>query len=323
MRIRSAGLVRSMALGLGFLALVGSQEALAQVKLEYKYPEGKKLAYKSTTKMQQTLTINGMEIPTTVEETSVSSQTAGKRRDDATLPLEHKMESIHFELELPGGMNVTFDSSDPNAKIENPQLAFLADVLKLVSEISYTVVLDSKSKVKAIEGAEKILEKADKLDATGRDAIRSRIEGEKLKTQFEQSHGNLPDILARPGESWERTETLDAGGGQTLTFRKKYEYVGTEKKGDKTLDKITSKAVDVKFSMDPNAQSPLKVTKSDLKVESSDGTILFDREAGCVVESKGKIQVKGNLTMTIQGMELPGALDLTMETNVQLQPPAK
>ena len=181
-----------MALGLGFLALVGSQEALAQVKLEYKYPEGKKLAYKSTTKMQQTLTINGMEIPTTVEETSVSSQTAGKRRDDATLPLEHKMESIHFELELPGGMNVTFDSSDPNAKIENPQLAFLADVLKLVSEISYTVVLDSKSKVKAIEGAEKILEKADKLDATGRDAIRSRIEGDKLKTQFEQSHGNLP-----------------------------------------------------------------------------------------------------------------------------------
>ena len=73
----------------------------------------------------------------------------------------------------------------------------------------------------------------------------------------------------------------------------------------------------------PNAQTPLKVTKSDLKVESSDGTILFDREAGCVVEAKGKIQVKGDLTMMIQGMELPGTLDLNMETDVQLQPAAK
>ena len=75
--------------------------------------------------------------------------------------------------------------------------------------------------------------------------------------------------------------------------------------------------------MDPDRQSPLKMTKSDLKIESSDGTILFDREAGCVVEAKGKTQIKGSMTFSIQGMELPGELDLTMENNVQLQPGAK
>ena len=220
-------------------------------------------------------------------------------------------------------MNVTYDSSEPDAKIDNAQLAFLGQVFKLAGEISYTVVLDGKAKVKAIEGAEKILEKADKLEPMARDAIRSRVESDKIKTQFEQSHAILPDVLARPGESWERTETLDAGGGQTLTFRKKYEYAGTEKKGDKTLDKITVKANDVKLTMDPNTQSPAKVTKSDLKVESSDGTILFDREAGCVVESKGKTQIKGSLTLSIQGQDLPGELDLTMETTTTLQPSAK
>ena len=81
--------------------------------------------------------------------------------------------------------------------------------------------------------------------------------------------------------------------------------MGTEKKGDKTLDKITSKATEVKYSMDPESQSPLKVTKSDLKIESSNGTILFDREAGCVVESKGKTQIKGSMTFMIQGQERP------------------
>ena len=323
MRIRRAGVGVVAVVGVGLLALAFSQAAQAQVKLEYKFPEGKKLTYKTTSKMQQILTINGQEIPTNVESTTVASQTVGKRQGDSTLPVEQKNESIRVELSSFGGINITYDSSEPNAKIENEQVAFLGDVFKLSGEAVYTVVLDGQNKVKAVEGVEKLLEKADKLDEKAKSVIRSTLEPEKLKTQFEQSHRNLPDVLARPGESWERNETSEIGGGQTLSFRKKYEYVGTEKKGDKTLDKITSKAIEVKYSMDPAAESPLKVTKSDLKVESSDATILFDREAGCVVESKGKTQIKGSMTFSINGMELPGELDLTTESNVQLQPAAK
>jgi hypothetical protein len=322
MRIRRAGVGVVAAVGVGFLALAFSQAAQAQVKLEYKFPEGKKLTYKTTTKTHQILTINGMEIPTDAEETSVGSQTVGKRREDSSLPIASKVESLRVDVTTPVG-NITFDSSDPNAKIDNDQLAFLSEVFKMAGEIEYTVVLDGQNKAKAVEGTEKLLEKADKLTPQARDAIRSRVESDKLKTQFEQSHRNLPDVLARSGEPWERTEIMEIGGGQTLTFRKKYEYAGTEKKGDKTLDKITSKAIEVKYSMDADAPSPLKVTKSDLKIGSSDGTILFDREEGCVVEAKGKTQIKGSMTFTIQGQELPGELDLTLQSTAQLQPAAK
>ena len=45
MRIRRAG-VGVVVVGVGFLAMVFSQAAHAQVKLEYKFPEGKKLTYK-------------------------------------------------------------------------------------------------------------------------------------------------------------------------------------------------------------------------------------------------------------------------------------
>jgi len=323
MRIRRAGVGVVAFAGVGLLALVCSQVAQAQVKLEYKFPEGKKLTYKTTSKMQQILTINGTEVPTDVESTSVASQMIGKRRGDSSLPVEQKTESLRVELSAFGGINITFDSKEPDAKIENEQVAFLGDVFKLSGETVYTVLLDGQNKVKTFEGLEKLQEKADKLDEKAKDLIRSQFDPDKLKKSFEQSHGNLPDVLARPGESWERTEVTDAGGGQTLTFRKKYEYVGTEKKGDKTLDKISSKATEIKYSMDPESQSPLKVTKSDLKIESSVGTILFDREAGCVVESKGKTQIKGSLTLSVNGMEIPGALDLTTENTVELQPGAK
>ena len=324
MKIRPGTRWTIAGIGVACLALLWSGTAQAQVKLEYKFPEGNKLKYKSTTKTKQILTLGNMEIETESDQVVVSAQTIGTRRADSNIPVEEKVESLHVELSLPGGNNLTFDSSNPDAKIDNPALAFLGEALKLAGETVYTVVLDEHSKVKAIEGSEKMLEKAEKLSPQARDMVRDRFETNTLKQRFEQEHGNLPDVLARPGEAWERTEILDLSGGQTLSFKKKYAYVGTEQKGDKTLDKISSKVIEVEYKMDPNANSPLKVVKGDLKVASSEGTILFDREAGHVVSSKGKTQIKGDMmTYSYNGTELPGALDLTLESNVELQPPAK
>jgi hypothetical protein len=323
MKIRRAGVGVLAAVGVGLLAMAAAPAARAQVKLEYKFPEGKTLTYKTTMKMNQTMTLMGMEIPTEVDQTVVASEVIGKRAGDATLPVQHKIESMRNELSLPGGIQISYDTKDPDAKIDNEQLKFLEDIFKLAGSIAYTVVLDAKNQVKAVEGTEKLLEQADKLNEMVRDSMRSALSAEKLKAKFEQSHGNLPDVLARPGEPWERTEILDTGSGQDFQMRKKYEYAGTEKKGDKTFDKITAKTIEVKLKDDPNSQAPAKVTKSDLKVESSEGTILFDREAGCIVEARGKLHIKGSMTLSAGGQEIPGELDITMQTTQELQPGAK
>jgi hypothetical protein len=323
-RFQRADRSRIAGIGLACLALVCSQQAQAQVKLEYKFTEGDKLTYKATTKTKQVLTLQGMDIETESDQVAVSSRTVGKRRADSSTPIEDKVESLRVELSLPGGMNLTVDSTVPDAKIDNPALAFLGEILKLAGETSYTIVLDNRNKVQAIEGIEKVLEKADKLSQPARDAIREQLNADKLKTRFEQEHGNVPDVLCRPGEPWERTEVLDVGSGQTLVFKKRYEYVGTEKKGDKTLDKISFKCTGAELKQDPDANSPLKLVKGDLKVDDSAGSLLFDRENGRVVSSTGKTRLKGEMmTFSYQGTELPGALDLTIESNVELQPAAK
>lgn len=140
---------------------------------------------------------------------------------------------------------------------------------------------------------------------------------------FEQELNFLPDALARPGEPWERTEILDMGNGQTFNIHKKYEYSGTEKKGNKTLDKINSKVIGVTHKQDPDAKTPLKVAKSNLKIDSSDGTILFDREEGHVVDSKGRLRIKGDITFSANGTNVGGLLDLRIATDMQLQPAVK
>lgn len=298
-----------------------SGTAQAQVKLEYKYPEGRALKYQSTTKTKQTLTIQGMAIETEADQASVTAQTTGKKRDDSSIPIEEKVESVRVELSLPGGINLTIDSTNPDAKIDNPALEFLGEAIKATAGAQYTVVLDGQNKVKAIEGAEKILEKAEKLSAQARDLITAQMKTEKLKRRFEQEHGHLPEVLARPGDTWERNEILDISGGQILSFKKKYEYVGTETKNNKTLDKIKSTVTGVELKSETDTDSPVKVVKSELKVAESEGTILFDREQGFVVSQKSKLHVSGdNVTYSVNGTEVPGALDFTIETGITLQP---
>jgi hypothetical protein len=72
--------------------------------------------------------------------------------------------------------------------------------------------------------------------------------------------------------------------------------------------------------MDPNAKALLKVKSSELKVASSEGTILFDREKGAVVESVSKLRITGDMKTEINAMELPARLDLTLDSKIVLQP---
>jgi Family of unknown function (DUF6263) len=312
------------AFGLAFLAVSWSQAAYAQVKLQYKFPESNTLKYKTNSRMTHILTLAGQEFETKNDETMVRSRTVGTKRADGGLPVEEKIESLRIELAIPGGTNVTYDSNDPSSKIDNPDLAFLSEAFKLAAETVYTVVLDAANKVKAVEGAEKLLDKADKLSPQARDVVRSHLGTDRLKTDFEQELGNVPDIVTRPGETWERAEIGDIGSGQTLHYQKKYEYIGTEKKGDKDLDKIRGTATKVELKQDQAVNAQLKVLKGDVKVESSDETILFDRELGRVESIHSKVRIKGDkLTFSVNGMELEGGLDLTIETTTDLQPATK
>jgi hypothetical protein len=315
-RARTGSIVLLWVVG---LAAIGPRPARAQVTLEYKFPEGKVLTYKTTTRARQVLSLMGMDVETTKKETREWSRSVGKRRGDSSVPIAEMVRSLQVEYNLPGGTKLVLDSSKPNLKIDNPQLGSLGDVFLLESAIAYTVVLDKQNHVQVIEGTEPLREKAGKLtDPIVRQEAQSEIGGDRLKTRFEQTLRTLPDGPVRTGEPWERTEVLEING-KTFTIRKRYEYRGTEKKGDKDLEKIGSKILDIKYDLDTKGQLPLKVIKSDLKVESSEGTILFDREQGHVVSASDRTKIKGEVGYSGAGVEQSGAFDLTLSTNTQLQ----
>ena len=279
----------------------------AQVKLEQKYPEGAVSTTETEATTNQTLVLAGMNVETKSQTFAVGSSTVGKRAADGSLEIVEKTESFQSEISLPGGLAISFDSSNPDKKASNPLLEPIVDSLRAITKNPITLKLDANNK---LVGASLPEGEYEKLTGMAKD----QLSPEWLKKGIERHMAHLPSEAVKVGDKWEYSHEVNPGEGQVLTFRTQYEYAGTVEKDGKTLDKITSKVLDVTFAINGNPM--LQVKNCELKVQDSSGTCLFDRKLGNTVSRASKTQIVGPLTLVINNMEFPGSLDLTMEEKV-------
>lgn len=291
--------------------------AAAQTQLSFKRIEGTTIS-KTVSKSHQVLTIAGMDIETGADSQMTTRSVAGKAADDGSVRVDTKTESLVVKLNIQG-MKVDFDSAKPeSAKSDVPQLQPMVDAWKALAGSTMAVIYDREDRLKSVEGAQKI------IDAAGAEAgaeLKKQLSVEHLRKEHEQARGKLPDKAVKKGDMWSRTETMDIGGGQTLTFEIYYEYDGTIEKDGRTLDRIKSIPSTVKYSLDPNAAIPLKVLASDLKVESAAGILLFDRALGEFIESTSTMRITGPMTFEVNGMAIPGKVALTIESDTRVTKP--
>ncbi len=284
--------------------MAGASVAHAQATLELKYPERTKSSTQTESVVNQTLTLAGNDILTKANTFTTSTSHIGTRAADGTLAIVEKVESLQSELDL-NGTKLQFDSANPDKKADLPQLEPLLDLYRAVVKFPMTRTLEAKTnKLKSVTLPVGEFEKLG-------EAAKDRFSPEKLKKATEQALVFLPDGPVKVGDKWERATEADLGGGQLMSFRTTYEYLGTVEQDGAKLDKIEGKAFEVSFAIVGNPM--LQVTKSDLKIKESATTHLFDRERGHLVSKNAKVRIDGPITLVIGGMELEGKVDLTME----------
>lgn len=300
-------------LSLSLLATGWAAPAMAQVKLEHKFEDGRKTITHTTMKIKQTLTLAGMGLDTESDRFVISASQVGKRDAEGKVRVEQWTDKLTTTAKLPGGITLSFDSDDPNKKADNPALEPFMQVMRAAAKSRPVLVRDQSGKVVAVEGLDKAAEEVP-------EELRGDFDPEKAKKTANQELENLPSNPVKVGDTWTKNADLPLGSGQVMSMTVEYKYLGEVKEGDKAFDKIEAKTTAVSFSIADDSKLPLKVTKSDLKPTESSETMLFDREAGQFHSTKGKIRIQGDLDFTINGQALPGKLDLTIESETVRQP---
>jgi hypothetical protein len=306
---------------LAFVIAGGLSFADDKVELKYspKYTTGQVVRSVTETKVDQTLVLAGMQIPTKVESFSATRDTVGEASDGKT-KVHGEFEYFIVNLETPIG-NFNFDSGKTDAPSNAPpQLQALNDLFKATSKSKWVATVNPTPEVEKIEFEGNPFEGLD-------ESARSEITPERFQQQYNMMFRRFPDGPVAVGDTWKRTEESQLGNGQILRYEREFKYLGPKTENGKPAELIEMKTVGVQYEIGAGSQLPLKLNNSDLKVASSEGMLIFDRAFGTFISQTDKVEVEGTLEFTInlngQEQKLPGELDLTIETKETSEPLSK
>ncbi|MBI3866150.1 MAG: hypothetical protein HY290_30085 [Planctomycetia bacterium] len=303
-------LLRRTVLTLSLLGLCAAP-ALAQVKFERRIPENSTRIAEQTTRTEQKLTIAGMENETESDSRVTVKITVGKRDDSGNIRVQEKIESLMITTKIQG-TEYMFDSSNPDSK-GGSALEMLRPVHKAMAKRTSTTVFDKEGKVTQVEFDQDPL---NGLDDAVRNLIKDEFNHDKIKKAANEENERLPSEPVNKGDSWERTNKRGLGAGQMLTVATRYTYEGEIEKDGKKYDRITSKVLSVELTLE-DSPLPFTIKSTDLKATESKGEMLYDRKEGRVISASTSVRIVGDLTFSINNMDLPSKLDLKMETSSQ------
>ena len=296
--------------------IVFGSSASAQVTLEIKHQEKSSFTTQTDIKIAQTLQIAGQEIKTKNAQVLITEHATGARDADGTVRTKSTIKKWTAKWEFPGGIAMEFDSAVPDRKAPIAQLEPVLEVVRVILKTPLTYVFKKDGLAETVELPEGA---ANDLPAQFKDELNPK----KLAAQLKDIQAVLPDKAVSKGDTWVRDRKMHLGGGQVMAMRIDYKYEGTVKRNGRELDRITGKVTSVGYDQEGEAIGPLKVKDSELKPAKSSLEMFFDRKLGRFVEVKSLIQIKGDMTFEANGMELPGKLDLTMESNTKDLPVEK
>lgn len=294
------------------IVIAGAAGARAQVEIIHQpaYESGAVVRSVTEMKLDQTLVLAGMNLETGVESFTATRETFGEPTSEGKVPVTSEFEYYIINLDTPAG-KYSFDSKSPDASTPIAGLEGVDAMFKALSKARWVAVFNDKPELESIEFLNDPFAGLD-------EQARKEVSPERFKQDYVIQLARYPGKPVSVGDKWTRTEEAPIGAGQTLTFEKEFEYLGTEEADGATLDRIGMKSLSVKYAIGSDSPLPLKLDGSDLKIAASEGLLLYDRQKKVITSTTEKVTIEGTLNFTInvngQEQKLPSELELTIES---------
>src|SRR5262249_48082311 len=149
-----------------------------------------------TTKTDQTMKVQGMDITQTQSQTFIFSWTPKDKDKDGNWLIEQKIEGVKMEIEI-GGNKITYDSSKDTATTGNA----LADFFKGLKDSAFTLTLSPKLEVLKIDGREDFINKLIKQNPQMENLLKQILSETALKQMADPAFAVVPEGPVKKGQS--------------------------------------------------------------------------------------------------------------------------
>ncbi len=293
MTLRSLSAALGVWLTASFLAPPMSVSA-QQVTLRWKYVAGSELVYRFVIRSETTIpTLGGNAVNASTQTMRWSVREVAPNGDaTVTVTTEH----VQVETSGPTG-NVSYDSRTGEAPTE-PTAQFSAAIVGL----SYTMVIGPKGTVKSVQGMDQLIDEImgalpPETIALGQGVLGEIFSEESITSWSQQSIQIFPQEPVGPGDSWQRSSSVQnpvIGGVTTnLTFT----VDGIEERDGGTVAAISSTG-DMVVGEGAGGQFAGMFEIGDAEIT---GTMNFDVDRGLILSSTTTSNLE--ITLSVAGQQ--------------------
>jgi hypothetical protein len=282
-------------------------------KLEWKAfdKEGASFYQEMKTKTDQTMKVQGMDVKQTQNQTFYLKWTTLKNEKETWL-VEQEIIGVKMDIQI-GGNQISYDSTAKDQPA-NP----LTDFFKALIGAKFKLTVNKKSmKVEKIEGRAEFVKNLAKANEQLKPLLEAILSDEALKQMTDPTFAVIPkDGVIPADKKWDNADgsVLNMGPIGKYTTKYKYVYEGPNK------DKLDEIKVETTLTYEaPKEKStglPFIIKEAKLSSTKGTGKILFDREKGRIKSSTMDLELAGDLTIEIAGMQTNVTLNQTQNSTL-------
>ncbi|MEC9096522.1 MAG: hypothetical protein VX776_07825 [Planctomycetota bacterium] len=297
------------------LVLRFTQAATAQIVIKPGAPKPGKQKAISSSEISQTLTLAGQELKTGQKRTSVIQRIASPPAADGSITIIETVDSLADETTLPGGVTLKFDSKE-GPKPQGTAVDFLIDVMAVMSKSQTTLVYDKNGK---FTSAKTTAEGLEELEEPGKSLLKADLDPQVIQDRINSENDEYNQNAVKPGDIWNQKTTTDLGQGAKFSHTSTNKYIGMEEQDGVNLHKVTVGYSNVTFKQDAPTPGAPSIASTAMEVVDSGTTYYFDAAKQQVVNRVFHLHVKGDIKLTIQGMEIPAKIEISISTKSKFE----
>jgi len=298
-----------------------SAAAQDKQKFETRVEAGKAFYQRLTTKVEQSLKIQGgSDVPLKHEQTFYFKWTPISQDKDKWV-VKQSVEGVKFNLDI-AGQTIAYDSTDPNpaGPAGNPGLS---EFFKNLIGLEFTVTFGKGMVVEKVDGRDQAIEKLKAVNPQMEGVLKAILSDEALKEMTDPAAGLTVAADQAPkgvNDTWEKKSTLPLG--PIGSYDRTYTYTSKGKDADPAKKELDRVEVKVGLTYKPPAAGteglPFRIKGGTLasKGDTKPGYMLYNPKTGRVQEARFNVIMEGEIDVTIANSDAKVKLFMDQKTEL-------